>query len=74
MKNNLFHELMAYCFDELPSDQRNAVKAAQDQDEVVSYAINGINSLKRKLGNRSAVERYIDQTCREIQRKLFPGD
>lgn len=71
MKNTNFKNLLKYCFNELPNDQRKNIEEELIRDEATLSAITGINILKRKLGSREAVEQYIHQKGEQSRNRLL---
>lgn len=71
MTKSTYNQLVDYCFNELSADQRSQVEIDLIKSEATISAINGINALKRKLGNRKAVEKFMDQKLSESRKKLF---
>lgn len=62
---------MSYCFNELPERQKAAVEKQIIMDDMTFDVVSGINSAKRKLGSKEAVEQHFRETTVRVGEKLF---
>lgn len=73
MKNN-FRYLLNYCFNELPRKDKADIEKQMLTDDMVFDVICGINTARRQLGSKEAVERHFSQTAENVRKKLFNKD
>ena len=69
-----FKELLQYCFDEASHSLQSQIDEAIIFDEPTAELVSGINRLKMKLGNKSEVEKYFEDTIGRSRKRLFPID
>lgn len=69
-----FKEILQYCFDEASQPLQSKIDEAIIFDEPTADLISGINRLKLKLGSKSEVEKYFEETIGRSRKRLFPID
>lgn len=65
---------MSYCFDELPKQEKAAIEKEVISNDMTFDVVSGINTARRTLGSRAAVERHFKEVTVRVEKKLFPKD